>query len=272
MKIFDFNIHLPFKVENEVGNTIMNEADLSPKQFKRVFKEQANILKPQVCAVNLMVFNSGLFNVSESSGLYQFVKKQMPGSYISLLIDFRLDNIEEYLLNAREKGVGLIKFHSYVQKLSSNDFMLALKASKFAESIKMPICIDASYGTTGMYCYNNLEFAALISENITKVPIIILHSGGARIFEAMLIAHEKKNVYLETSFSIEYYNGSSIEKDFAFAYKKIGTHRVLFGSDMPYISPSDAIEKLLKYLAQYKFSTSDVENIMYNNAVKLLNG
>ncbi|NOX15369.1 MAG: amidohydrolase family protein [Epsilonproteobacteria bacterium] len=130
----------------------------------------------------------------------------------------------------------------------------------------MFIAIDTSYGTLNLYRNDNLKLSTLIANKIKKSPIILLHSGGARVLEAMLIAESQNNIYLETSFSILCYHNSSIEQDFAFAYKKIGTNRVLYGSDSPYINLKESISFTSKYLQKYNFLDSEIENIFFNTA------
>jgi predicted TIM-barrel fold metal-dependent hydrolase len=45
---------------------------------------------------------------------------------------------------------------------------------------------------------------------------------------------ENPQLYFDSSFTLSYWKGSSVEQDFAFAIKKLGGDRVLFGSDYPY--------------------------------------
>ena len=85
--------------------------------------------------------------------------------------------------------------------------------------------------------YNNLNLMCVIVEKIKKIPIVIIHSGGLRVNKVMLLALENNNIFLDSSFSLPFYLGSSIEKDFAFAFKKIGTSRIFYGSDNPYMDP-----------------------------------
>jgi len=168
----------------------------------------------------------------------------------------------EKLSEFKDAGLTAIKFHSYIQKISKQNFDKVVNTSLNAEILKMPILFDSSYGGLNMYKYKNIELISYILEKVKKVPVVILHSGGAKVIEAMLLAEACKNVYLDTSFSVPYYLGSSIEKDLAFAYKKIGTHRVLYGSDFPYVNIVDSYEKTLKFFDENKFSEKDQERIL----------
>ena len=132
------------------------------------------------------------------------------------------------------------------------------------------ICIDTSYGTSKMYAHDNLKLACHIADHITKVPIVLLHIGGARVFEAMLLAHEKQNVMLESSFSLGYYEGSSIWQDAAFAFRKIGLERVMYGSDYPYVSMQESMRVHNDFYAQFGFTEAEIELMLHDNAIEML--
>jgi len=271
MKIFDFNIHLPHQIKSDADDTIFNEVAISAKQLTTVLSQNIGKIKDISSHVNIMIFNTAIFDDPEISHFTKIFQSDFPDSCLTLLADFTTPNPLEYLQKAKSAGVRLIKFHSYVQKISEHDFDDVVKMALMAQYLKMPVCIDASFGTTGMYTYDNLKLAAAVADKIPKVPVIILHSGGARVIEAMLIADEKKNVFLETSFSIDYYQGSSIENDFAFAYRKIGSHKVLFGSDFPYVDNETSKNNTIRYLDNNKFTEVEIEKILFYNAMSLLN-
>ena len=73
----------------------------------------------------------------------------------------------------------------------------------------------------------------------------------------MLIAENFKNIYFDTSFSLSYWVGSSVEKDIAFVINKIGVNRFLFGSDFPFVDISKAIEDQIIFLNKWKFSSNE---------------
>src|SRR5687768_17037322 len=120
-----------------------------------------------------------------------------------------------------------------------------------------------------MKIFDNIKLACFISDFISKVPIVIVHSGGYRVIEAMLLADSKPNVWLDTSFSLPYYIGSSVEKDYAFAYKKIGTNRIVYGSDHPYNSFDEALHIHQSFFDRYNFTQAQQDDIFFNNAVQL---
>ena len=66
---------------------------------------------------------------------------------------------------------------------------------------------------------------------------------------------------METSFSLNYWIGSSVEQDIAFSIKKLGVERWLFGSDAPFIEIERAIKEQLNFFDKWKFSEKEIEKI-----------
>jgi predicted TIM-barrel fold metal-dependent hydrolase len=273
MTIFDFNIHLPLQKHiqnNDVNEVIHEDLHLNFRDLRTSF--QKNLSKLQQCTGgNFMLFNTKLFDeeIKNFSDFNNLVKSELKYASFTALIDFRRKDVFNYLEKV-VNNIDFIMFNSYLQQISEEDFESVYKVCSFAEKNKIKICIDASYGTSKMYTYDNLKLACYITDRITRIPVVIIHCGGKRILDAMLLAADKSNIYLDTSFSLPYYINSSVEMDMAFAFKNIGTHRVLYGSDFPYLNSDKAKEIHLDFFDKYHFSSEDVENIMFNNAVRLI--
>lgn len=272
MKIFDFNIHLPSNLNyKDVDDMIIDESEITIDKLINSYEKNIERCKDSPEAANFMIFNTDLFLDKDVNLFINIVKRDLRNSYITTLINFRNKKVIDYIDKSVEQGIDGIKFHSYVQRIEESDFLDILKICRYAEEKRLFICIDTSYGTSRMFVYDNLRLAAFISESIKRAPIILLHSGGARVIQAMLLAEDKKNIYLETSLSIPYLLGSSLENDFAFAYKKIGSERVLYASDFPFITFKESIDIVYKFLEKYKFNQAEIENIVFNNAIRIKN-
>jgi len=160
-----------------------------------------------------------------------------------------------------------IKFHSYIQRIDSSLDKKISDICKFASDLGLLISICCSYGTKDLYKYNGVR---IISELLNEIstPILALHAGGKKILDLMLIAEQSSNVYIDLSFSLSYYLGSSVENDIAFSINKLGSERWLYGSDHPYEDMSLSIKNIMKFFSRHKFSKSDIQNIMYRNGSK----
>lgn len=269
MKIFDFNIHLPYKEADNVNELIKQDLNLDLASISyglNIYQDDFKGLN----GGNIQLFNTRLLDGNISS-LRQELASHFEGFYTTLLIDFRRSDIIEYLHLAKNAGITAIMFNSYLQKIGDEDFIEVYKACKVASDLNFIICIDASYGTSKMFSYNNIKLACFIADGISETPIVIVHSGGYNIIPAMWLALDKKNIWLDTSFSLPCYIGSSLEQDFAFAYKKLNYKRIVFGSDHPYMQLDNTIEIHRSFFEKHSFPAIAIEDIFYNNASLLFN-
>lgn len=269
MQIFDFNIHLPCSLQSSINETIGDENTLSLQDLKSCYAYHFDTFKNNIQAANFMLFNQNIFFEADLTDFIQKIKSDFRNSLITALIDFRKHDVLQYIDKAIAEGIDCIKFHSYNQNISEADFTEIVKICQYAEEKGIMICIDTSYGTSKMFVYDNLKLACSIADFITKTPIVLLHSGGKRVIEAMLLADDKKNVFLDTSFSLAYYLNSSIETDFAYVYRKIGSKRVLYGSDAPYVNMHESRKTTIAFLEKHHFSQREIEDILFHNAQNL---
>lgn len=268
--LFDFNIHLP------MGNDGLDSRHL--KDLKMNIREIGTALTfykqdlSRISSGNFMLFNQHITEEPDFIRQMQnlIVNRNFPdNSVFTLLLDFRHPNVYDHIQDAFKSGVKGIKFHAYLQKIGPENYPKIVEISLLAEKLGMFICIDTSYGTINMYRYDNLLLASQIAYNVKEAPIILLHSGGARAIQAMLMADMQRNIYLETSLTIPYYEGSSLWKDLAFCYKKLNCDRVLYGTDFPYVTFNKSLDGHSLFFREFNFSEYEIEKIMYLNAAKL---
>ncbi len=268
MRVFDFNVHLPFVDHEDVNVVVSNDLSLTNEGLIKGFSKNKRRFENAEGA-NFLLFNVDLFSESIES-FREVVSNNMSYFSLTALMDFRRTDLDQYLKRAKVNGVRAVMVNSYLQRICDSDFAKVYEMCRIAESNDMIICIDGSYGTTKMYEYDNLKLAGYIADRISTVPIVIIHSGGYRVVEAMLLALDKANIWLDTSFSLAYYLGSSIEKDFAFVYKRLNCERVVYGSDVPYLNSDRALEIHLEFFKKYRFTDLEAEKILFKNASELI--
>ena len=161
--------------------------------------------------------------------------------------------------------------HPYLQNITDDNINTLVQHLVLCKHLNLPIFICTAIASAKMYKISPLKVASIIAENYTG-PIILSHGGGLKVLEAMLIAQSYKNVYLDTSFSLPFWQGSSVEQDIAFAIKKIGSDRWLYGSDSPFVDEKKAINAHLKFLEKYQFSQKEIDQIMGQNCTHVLKG
>jgi predicted TIM-barrel fold metal-dependent hydrolase len=264
--MFDCNIHLPCGV-SALESRLCDERNMAINELIACFRYHLPKLKSRIDAGNFMLFNERL-PPEEVAVFTALVREEFANARFTAICNVQNKNEFERLELLKHGGVDAITFHSYFQKISDNDFPQVLALAKTAADLNMPILIDTSYGSIAMYRYDNLKLAAFLLEEIKSIPIVLVHSGGARIIEAFLLADACPNVYLETSFSLPYYLGSSVEQDQAFAYKKL-SERVIYGSDLPYIDIDESLSCLLTFTKKWGFSDTQVDGFLNTNINKV---
>ena len=270
MRIFDFNMHFTKLGAVENPHMVSDETRMRYKDLTYCFEEHIDLFKENVTAGNFMLFNQNIFALEKDvAPFFKQVRQTLPGSCFTALFDFRRPDISKILDKAADQGLSGLKFHSYFQKITETDYTAALAIARQAEKRGMFICIDTSFGTSGMYRYDNMKFACAVADEVS-CPVILLHSGGLRALEAMLLAQEKSHVYLETSFSLHFYKGSTIEKDILFAYKKLGPGKLIYASDYPYVGLEESLSTAAAGFEKCGFSDKNMADIFYYNAQKLL--
>jgi len=264
--MFDCNIHLPCG-ESGLDDRLCDEGNMGGKELLRCFEQHRNILQDKIHTGNFMLFNERL-SANEASNFTSVVRKIFKDARFTILVDINNPKEPDRLLSMKKAGIDAIKFHCYVQKIEEADYQKVMELAKVAVDLDMPIFLDTSYGSVGMYRYDNLKLAAFLLEEITSIPLVLLHSGGARILEAFLLAGACPNVYLESSFSLPYYIGSSVEQDMAFAYKRI-SEKVIYGSDFPYVDMATSLKTFLKFVKDWEFTDAEIESFLSLNVKKV---
>ncbi|MBM9501963.1 amidohydrolase family protein [Leptospira sp. 201903071] len=267
MNLFDFNIHLPYVIDPDVNVVINQDLNLSSKELIVGLEKHVEQIR-RANGINVLLFNPNL-HLEDIAEFRKKIESYFSKYSLTSLVDFRRADIEEYMEKLIASGSKAIMFNSYLQEISESDFISVLKVCEIAQKSNLIICVDGSYGTARMFDFDNLKLACYVADRIRKTPIVIVHSGGKRILDAALLALSNSNVWLDTSFSLPFYIGSSVESDFAFAYKKIGCERIVFGSDNPYCSFDTSVKVHLEFFEKHRFSQGQIENILYNNSLNL---
>jgi uncharacterized protein len=202
---------------------------------------------------------------SGASRLAPFAPALVP----ALAVDFRRADARARLERARALGVAALKFHPYLQRIVPADFDAAADLAREAERLGMFVMVCGSYGTRALNRHDGVRLAAALADEVA-CPIVLSHGGGRQILDAMLIAEDAPQLLLDTSFSLPYYLGSSIETDFAFAMRKLGAARWVFGSDAPFMTLEDSVAAVRRFFDHHKFTARDVEQILHGTAAALL--
>ena len=267
MKIFDFNIHLPANFLGVEG-AIHSELQITPNELLRRYQEfigRASFID----GTNVMIFNQEIFNYDMSHFLPDGIKV-LPNTHFTFLLNPRLRDPFELIEECLIAGIKSFKYHSYIQRIDDALIAKCVEIAQFIQQKGGVLCIDASYGTLQMLRYDNIRLICEVALKCKKMPIVILHSGGIQVLKAMLAVLDSKNLYMETSFTLPTFLGSSVECDLAFAYKAIGSERIIYASDSPYVDAKLSLDTAMAFFDRNGFRGSELESIFYGNAVNIL--
>jgi predicted TIM-barrel fold metal-dependent hydrolase len=171
------------------------------------------------------------------------------------------EEIERCVLRGGLKG---IKLEASTFASDKRVFFLA----DICQNLNVPLLIHSwntlSLGRkTAVNCYQtDPEDVAILAKNFPKLKIISAHLRGIDI-RGVITLKNHKNVFLDTS------GAQPIAGILEFAVKKIGSERILFGSDVYFPAGRDIPVQLMAVLAS-RIKSSDKENILFKNAKRLL--
>jgi len=177
--------------------------------------------------------------------------------------------VEEYILN----GAKGIKFHPMAQGFYPNDARLDT-VYKMCEDRVFPVVFHCGrVSNARLNNYADIESIMPVIKKYPNIPFVLTHMADGNIGDVFKIADMFENVYFDTSIVITGYppllkfNEASWPDNEVVEYiiKKIGAHRVIFGSDYPWGSPNHDISRFME------MTIDDYEKsmILGENAIKI---
>jgi len=114
---------------------------------------------------------------------------------------------------------------------------------------------------TGTPVYSQPLQVLELAQTYTKAIFILAHLGlGILWYDAIRAVKRADNVYVDTA-------GQRFIPVIRLAVKELGSERVIYGSDAPFLSPEIELKKILRS----GLPREDIDNILYNNVARLLN-
>lgn len=173
---------------------------------------------------------------------------------------------EQLLREGIEKhGYIGLKLHPRLQGFDVDDER-TVRLVQAAGEMNVPVLIDAfPDGTHLMKGFSPLKYAKLASQ-CQKTRIIWAHMGGHYVLDFMMLAKRLPNVYFDLSYSLLYYQSSSIPGDMAYAMRSMKFERTFYGSDYPDRPIASSLEMSLQFLHSQGIFEVDLAKIMGRNA------
>ena len=173
---------------------------------------------------------------------------------------------EKLMRNAVEKlGYIGLKLHPRLQEFAVDDEATIRLVQKAGE-MKIPVLIDAfPDGTHLMQGFVATRYATL-ARRCPDTKMIWAHMGGHHVIDFMMLAKRLPNVYFDCSYSLLYYQTSSIPQDMVYAMRSMKFSRIFYGSDYPDRPIGPSLEMSVKFLKSQGLSDEEFSRLMGGNA------
>jgi predicted TIM-barrel fold metal-dependent hydrolase len=166
-------------------------------------------------------------------------------------------SLEELDRCFQDKRVVLIKIHPSGTKCRLDDHRMD-RICEFAIRRKSPVLAHSWLDNDP---YGNIDLFASTAKNHPEIPWIMGHSGGPYgSRHAVELAQQVPNIYLDITLSM------CPARQIEFFVKEVGSERVLFGTDNPFIDPRPQVGRV----GLADISDQDKINIFGANARRLV--
>lgn len=234
---------------------------------------------PQKSKIDVLLEEMKKYNIIKALAVgMQTIGKYSENEYVDFilsktdkLIPIAFFNINEFrtinqvvvkLDHLKKIGYRGIKLHPRIGQFNLTNELLP-EVINYASKIELPtlLCTYFYDNKIGSFLNNTTNLISLL-EKTSDAKIILLHGGTVKLLEYMEIARAFQNIILDISLTMNKYEGSSIDQDIHFLFKKFD-RRICLGTDHPEFSYSKLRER-------FNFFAKGVEveklrNIAYQN-------
>lgn len=160
-----------------------------------------------------------------------------------------------------------IKFHPRVQRIGI-DALLEMNFLSRLEEVGLPLMICGWQQSSTVPIDSLSPFHVdRLAKKYPKLPIVLSHMGGYRFWDAYTVARANPLVFLDCSYFLKAFLGTSLESDF-FATLNTIDRKVIFGSDFPEVPVKPYLETFIKKIVEME--ETKTTNILYGNLESLM--
>lgn len=167
-----------------------------------------------------------------------------------------------------------VKIHPRHQGFSLSDERHLPLFAALAER-GLPVLIDVISQPSKVPLADNLPFEVdRIMRRVPDLTVIMAHMGGHRVLDGHAVALQHPRVFLDLSWLLHKYRGSTVEQDARFAVRELAPRRqLLFGSDHPSLNnlPIEVTkDEWLAIFDELDLARDDIDAIMGGTIAELL--
>jgi predicted TIM-barrel fold metal-dependent hydrolase len=109
-----------------------------------------------------------------------------------------------------------------------------------------------------------------LAKSCPDTKFVWAHMGGHKVLDFVMLGRSLKNVYMDFSYTLLYYQGSSVVTDLCFAFKNMKFERVFYGSDYPDRSLEVTLKESIRLLENQGLTEPQIQKLFYQNAKDFL--
>jgi predicted TIM-barrel fold metal-dependent hydrolase len=165
-------------------------------------------------------------------------------------------------------GMKGLKFHPVAQGFAPDDRRMR-PVYEWMMKHGLPITSHSGMNIDGKTAFGEPERWIPVLEEFSDLKLILAHMGGGSWDQTVEIADRFPQVMFDTAIAISYINGPTTldDEEAVDLIKTIGSDRILFGSDYPWINPKMDIERI----NSLNISDEDKKLILGENTARLFN-
>lgn len=236
--IMDLHTHMGRNIRFPIAGS---DSDSMVRQMDRVGVER------MVCAHQAVMSAEVVFGNNEVLK----AMKRHPGRILGYAGVFPVNDrlgIEE-AKRCLEAGMVGVKMHSVNRIPYTSESYAAIW--EFADAGRLPVLL---------HTWGQIDSLEPVFSKYRKAQILLAHSGSTDVESYIRAARKFRNVYLELALSLSKYG--LVE----YFVEQVGSRKVVFGSDMPWISLGQQIGKVLFA----DITEAQKKDILVNNAARIL--
>lgn len=123
----------------------------------------------------------------------------------------------------------------------------------------------------GLYLERGLKATQYynLARSCPETKFVWAHMGGHKVLDFVMLARTLKNVYMDFSLTLTYYNNSSVQQDLVYAMKNLKYERVFYGSDYPDRPLNESFNMSLRTLESLEVPEYALKKLYFDNAAIL---
>jgi len=163
-----------------------------------------------------------------------------------------------------------IKLHPRLRNFNLKNKNL-YKIIERCENINLGIVVICSFwdGAWNKYKLSENQFADL-ADTFPNQKFLWAHSGGHKILDFMFMARRRQNVFLDSSFTQNYFFSGSVFSDLIYSINSL-PDKFLFGSDFEHLDYKKTLDELVSKFKKNGIEKDVIEKLMFSNFERLFN-